>query len=112
MIFGFGETLVVHTRTRSGQDAYGNDVFTTTDTTLTNVPVWPAGATELVQGEDLTITGLYALLPAGSNVTAIDYVTRQRDGKRYEVDGEPGFYTSPFTGLDPGVRVHLTKVEG
>ena len=110
MIFGFGETVVLHTRTRTGEDAYGNDVFTTTDTTLEKVPVWPAGATELVQGQDTTITGLYALLPADTNVEAIDYVTVYGDD--YEVDGEPGRFASPFTGLNPGVQVHLTRIAG
>lgn len=110
MIFGFGETVVLHTRTRSGRDALGNDVFTKTDATLTNVPVWPAGAAELVQGEDVTITGLYALLPAGTDVSAIDSVTVY--GEDYEVDGQPARFASPFTGLNPGAQVHLTKIGG
>lgn len=117
MIFGFGETIVLHTRTRRTDadgkivtDDYGNDVFDTADTTLENVPVWPAGATELVQGQDTTITGLFALLPPDTNVEAIDSVTVY--GGSFEVDGEPGRYTSPFTGLNPGIEVHLTKVGG
>lgn len=109
MSFGFGETVTLITRTVTGQDGDGNDVYGSTPTTLTNVPVWPAGASELVQGQDTAITGLYALLPPGVDVSTVDAVSVY--GDTYEVDGQPGRYASPFTGLNPGVLVHLTEVK-
>lgn len=115
MIYAFGESVTLHSRTATGEDEYGNDVFTVTDTSLTNVPVWPRNSSELVQGEDLTIVGLQALLPAGTSVWSIDSLTVQTGayaGRSYEIDGEPGYYKSPFTGRDPGVLVNLTRITG
>ena len=42
MTFPFGQTVTLLTRSVSGRDAYGNDELTSTSTTLTGVPVWPA----------------------------------------------------------------------
>lgn len=108
--FTFGESVTLHTRGVTGQDGDGNDVYGDTATTLTNIPVWPRASSELTQGEDLLITGLSALLPADTSVRGIDKVTVYGDS--YEVDGEPGRYMSPFTGLEPGVLVNLTRVTG
>ncbi|WP_310962147.1 hypothetical protein [Nocardioides terrisoli] len=108
MVMPFGETVTLHTRSVLDQDADGNDVLYDVDTVLSGVPVWPAGGTELVQGQDTLISGLFALLPAGTDVSGIDSVTVY--GDEYEVDGEPGRFTNPFTGTDPGVQVHLTRV--
>lgn len=108
--YHFGETVTLHTRTVTGQDADGNDVYGDVTTVLTNVPVWPASATELVQGQDTILTGLYALLPAGTDASAVDRVTVYGDD--YEIDGQPERFRNAFTGSDPGVQVHLTRVEG
>lgn len=110
MNFPHGKTVTLVTRSVTGQDAFGNDVYTESSSDVAQVPVWPRGATELVQGQDTTITGLSALLPEWTNVAAIDAVIV--DGNRYEVDGEPGRFESPFTGLNPGVLVNLSRVAG
>jgi hypothetical protein len=106
----FGETVVLKSRTVTGQDADGNDVYGTTAATLEGVPVWPRNSSELVQGENLTIVGLSALLPPGTDASAIDVVTVY--GGDYEIDGEPGRYRSPFTNTEPGVLVNLTRISG
>lgn len=108
--FPFGETVVLHTRAVSGQDGDGNDVRSDAPTTLTGVPVWPRNSSELVQGQDTSIVGLTALLPAGTSVAGVDKVTVY--GDTYEVDGEAGHLISPFTGTNPGVLVNLTRVTG
>lgn len=111
-LFPTGERVELVARILADEpDADGNDVYTDETTPLSNVPVWPrGGGTELVQGQDTLITGLWALLPAGTDVSGIDAV-RVR-GLLYEVDGEPGVYGSPFTGLAPGVQVALTRITG
>lgn len=113
MQFPFGETVTLHTSGLTLQDEDGNDVSDPdwdVTTTLTGVPVWPRNASELVQGQDTLITGLSALLPAGTVVTAIDSVDVY--GQSYEIDGEPGIFQSPFTGTNPGVLVNLTRITG
>lgn len=108
--FGYGATVTLITRTKTSEDAFGNDVFTETQTDVAHCPVWPRTSTESTQGEDQTFVGLAALLPSDTNVTAIDAVVV--DGVRYEVDGEPARFTSPFTNLNPGIQVNLTRVTG
>lgn len=109
--FPFGQVVTLTTRVLADEpDADGNDVYIPTDTDIPNVPVWPRGASELVQGQDATITGLSCLLPPGADVSAIDAV--KVDDTPYEVDGEPRPYRDPFTGLDIGHQVDLTRVEG
>jgi len=110
MTFAFGEAVTLHGRTVTGQDSDGNDVYSDAPTTLTGVPVWPRSSTELVQGQDTLIVGLSALLPAGTDVSSVDRVTVY--GKDYDIDGEPGTFRSPFTNLDPGVLVNLTRATG
>lgn len=106
----FGQTVVLVTRTRSGEDAYGNDIFTPTAKTLRGVAVWPRSSVENVQGRDTVVTGLTALLPADTDASAIDKVTVY--GSDYEVDGDPNVYDSPLTGSNPGVVVNLRRVAG
>lgn len=110
MTFAFGETVTLNQRAVTGQDADGNDIYANTPTVVANVPVWPRNSSELVQGQDTLIIGLYALLPAGTDVEAIDSVTVY--GKDYSLDGEPGRYVSPFTGTSGGVQIALTRVTG
>jgi len=115
VIAPFTQQVTLVTRTVSGQDAYGNDVFTETSTVVDGCVVWPrdgngTSGNEQVQGKDMVIVGLSLLLPAGTVVTATDRIVV--NGLSYEVTGEPGHFSSPFTGLDPGVLVGLTRVTG
>lgn len=110
MTFPFGQDVTLVRRTVSGRDAYGNDVFTETQTAIPGCPVWPRSSTENVQAQDLTITGVAALLPAGTDVSAVDAVLIA--GLKYEVDGEPAVFVSPFTNLAPGVQLNLKRVTG
>lgn len=105
-----GHTVTLVTRTRSGVDSDGNDVLTETPTDVAGCVVWPRGSSELLQGQDTTIAGLWVLFPAGTTVTAIDAVIV--DGDTWEVDGDPEQHRSPFTGRSPGVVVALSKVRG
>jgi hypothetical protein len=53
--FGFGETVTLLSRTVSGRDADGNDVYTTVETPVPGSVFAPFGSTELIQGQDTTI---------------------------------------------------------
>ncbi len=108
-MFAHGEQVTVYVRTKTGEDGDGNDIYTAVPTVLDHVPIWPAGASEQVQGQELTITGSTALLPPGTDVDAIDFLVDEA-GDAYEVNGVPDRYRSPFTGLDPGVFVNLQRV--
>jgi hypothetical protein len=107
--FAHGAAVTVYVRTKTGEDGDGNDLYTAVPTKLDHVVIWPAGASEQVQGQDMTTTGATALLPVGTDVDAIDFLV-DAAGDAYEVNGTPDAYVSPFTGLDPGVFVNLQRV--
>jgi len=110
-VFNYGETVIHIGRTLTGaKDADGNDVYTNTETTYVNVPVWPTGSTEAVQGQDVVTTGITTLIPAGASVAATDQVRVY--GGLYDVVGDPGRFASPFTATTAGVEVHLKAVTG
>lgn len=110
MRFPFGETVTLHKREIVGEDDYGNDVIAETATPVPGVPVWPRTSAETVQARDQVVDGLWALLPAEHDPSAVDAVTVR--GRRYEVDGEPGRLLSPLTGTDAGYQVALRRVTG
>lgn len=98
-------------RTVAGQDAYGNDTYTTVTVSVDAVFA-PGGSTEVVNGQDLVVTQptVYLPLPAPA---ALDAVTV--DGQDYEVDGQPETWPpSPFSGWQPEypVVVRLRRVTG
>lgn len=103
-------TVTLVSRTRSGTDAYGNDTWTTTETAIGGCVVWPRTSSELVQGQDTVIVGLNLLAPAGTVIQPTDQV--KVAGTLYEVDGQPGDWTNPFTSWDAGVQVALKTVSG
>jgi len=109
MSFPYGDTVTLITRTKSGVDGDGNDVFTETSTDLANVPVWDPrfGNTELVQGQDTVFADLAMWLPYDVDVTAYDAVEVR--GVRYEVDGSPARFRSPFTGKS-GQQVNVNRI--
>ena len=108
MIFGFPETFTIHTRGVTGQDSDGNDVYGDTDATTTGAFA-PEGSTELIQGEDVTLTHPTLYLSDGAPVPkATDEVTVR--GTRYQIDGVPQVFHNPFTGAEPGPVVRLLKV--
>lgn len=110
MTFPFGQTVTLITRTVSGQDSYGNDVYTETTTDVTGA-FDPGTSAEAVQGQDLLTVQPTVYLPADVDVpSAVDAV--EIAGQRYEVDGSPNVYQSPFTGWRPGTVVRLRRVTG
>lgn len=109
MRYPFGDTVILHTGATTTDDR-GNEVFTWTDTTVTGCPVWPRNSSESVQAQDQRITGLWIMFPPEVPVTASDEVTVR--GVRYQIDGEPGLYSNPFTGTVAGYQVALTVVTG
>lgn len=108
MIFPFPETFTIHTRGVTGRDSDGNDVYGDTNTTTTGAFA-PEGSTELIQGEDVTLTHPTLYLSDGAPVPkATDEVTVR--GTRYQIDGVPQVFHNPFTGYEPGPVVKLLKV--
>lgn len=110
LVHGAGKSITVVTRTVTGRDALGNDIYTETSTQVDGCVVYPRGSTELVQGQDLVTDSLTALLPPGTAITATDRVIV--DGVTYEVDGQPSAWSNPFVSVADSLQVQLKVVTG
>jgi hypothetical protein len=108
--YGYGVTVTFHTRTASGKDAYGNTTYAETNVDVPNCGFDPGGSTELVQGQDMVRSQPTVYAPTGTVVGPIDQVTV--NGTRYDVDGSPNTYVSPFTGWATPVVIRLKGVTG
>lgn len=114
MGFPYGQTATLITRTVTGKDGDGNDVYGETTSTVQGAFA-PGGSAEYPQGAgssggDQVVTQPTLYLPGGTVLGAVDAV--EINGTRYEVDGDPLVWTSPFTGRQAGVQVPLKKVTG
>jgi hypothetical protein len=107
--FPYGQQITLITRTRSGQDTYGNDIYTESSTVVTGA-FNPGTSVELVQGQDLLTVQPTIYLPPDVQPQAIDAV--EVDGLRFDVDGDTNVWQSPFTGWQPGNVVKLKRVTG
>lgn len=110
MRYAAGEPVTVRRRIPAGLDEYGNAAFTDLSAVVPGCAFSPGLSAETVQGRDLTISQPIAYLPAGTAVAGIDGLTVR--GVRYEVDGVPNVWRSPFTGVTRGIEVRLKGVTG
>lgn len=110
MSFPYGQTVTVIGRSVSGQDAYGNDTYSETRTDITPCVVQTAGSVETIQFTDQVSDDLTIFLPFGTDLTAIDAV--EVGGVRYEVQGDPSEWTSPFSGHSAPIQIRATKITG
>lgn len=109
--FPHGETVTIVRPGPPTEDEYGNSVpGSPTEIDVPGAAVAPRTSTEDVQGRDQVIEGLNVWLPAGTQLRATDRM-RVR-GILYDIDGEAGTWSSPFTGFAGPVQASLTRVAG
>lgn len=107
--WAFAQTVTLITRTVTGQDAYGNDIYGETSTTAT-AAFNPGTSAEVVQGQDLVTIQPSLYLPPEVDPQPVDAV--EVGGQRFEVDGDTNVWQSPFTGWQPGNVLKLRRVTG
>ena len=99
----------------AGRDDFGNPLPGTRHT-ITGCVVAPRAGTETNAGvQQQVITGLAAYLPFGADIRAADIVELTEGrwaGTRWNVVGEVGDWSSPFTGWRAGAEVALERVTG
>lgn len=96
-------------RAVTGQDEYGNDIHGTVTVTIPNCSVQPRASTEDNNGRIQVISGVELYAPADPLITSSDVV--EFDGRRYEVEGDPGVWASP-NGVLRYQQVALRRVTG
>lgn len=115
-----GVTVTVTRRTRSGVDAYGNDVFTSATVTYDGCGWWPGSAGRNVAGtreygdaefRNQVTSRIQVMLPDAAVVGPDDLVTLP-DGSVWAVFGEGQQWQSQLTGSSSGIQVSLEKVDG
>lgn len=108
----FAETFTILSRTVTGQDADGNDVYTDAEVSTTGAFA-PTGSSELVQGQNTVIENdtIY-LAPGAPTPKPTDQIRRELTGDTYDIDGKPAVYLNPFTGDQPGAVLRLERVTG
>jgi hypothetical protein len=110
MSFPYGQTVTVVSRTVAGQDSYGNDTYTETKTDITPCVVQSSGSTETTQFTDQVSDSLTVFLPYGTSVQAI--YALEWNGIRYEVQGNPSQWQSPFSGHTSPIQVTAIRITG
>lgn len=114
MTYPFGFTCTFITRTLTGQDADGNDVYTDVPVPVPGCVFAPGGSTETLGNQDTVTDQPTVYAPTGTAVDAVSAVTIPGFGT-YEVDGSPNFWpANPMTGWQPpnSVVVKLKQVTG
>lgn len=94
----------------TGRDGWGNDQRTTTTTEVSGCAFIPGGTSENIEGTIQVTADAEVYMPAGTVVSPEDQILYQ--GVTYNVDGEPGTWTSPFTAVKGPVLVRLKVVTG
>jgi len=109
-MFPYGQTVTVINRTVSGKDTYGNDTYAEARTDIPDCVVQTSISSEQIEFTDQVSDGLTIFFPYGTDVDAIDAV--EYKGIRYEMQGNPSVWVSPFSGHTAPIQVSVTRITG
>lgn len=115
--FARGITVTVERDDPGGHDAYGDPVDSTpTSFTVDGCAVAPRESSEVEdRGRHGVIVGLTLYAPADAGLASTDVVViaaGDPNAGRWEIDGEPAVWVSPFTGWAPGTVAALRRATG
>lgn len=96
---------------RGGKDRYG-DTLPTTDHQVEGCIWAPTTSTEANDASVTTTTGLTLYAPYGADIRATDAVLLPGDAVPWYVNGDPFSWQNPFTALEAGTEVTLTRTKG
>lgn len=106
-----GQPVTLVRRAVSGQDARHNDVFTETSVSIPYCIIAPGASSEVTTGTEVVGSDVTVYFPDGTNVDANDAMILP-DGGKYEIQGNPNQWHSPFTGMTSFVEVRGRLVTG
>lgn len=110
-VFRAGQTVTFVSRKVTGQDDYGNDVYTEVSQFVSGCAIAPSTSSEDVQGTASVLTDVILYAPTNTDIGLFDAVILP-DGKRYRLTGTPNTWQSPFTGSVSYVQINLQAVTG
>lgn len=103
-----GETVTVERRTQ--RDRHGDTLPASTHI-VDGCVWWFESSDEDHDRRDQLVTRLQLAMPYGADITHRDIVVLPSGG-RFEVEGAPAPWRSPFTGWSPGLIANLVAVSG
>lgn len=124
MRFPYGETITIRRRQVAVdgdgevvRNAYGEAQYISADTVVEGCAVSPAGAMGqafsfegVAQRYSQTSTRYVVEFPAGTVADSDDKIIWR--GQVWEVEGEPGFTRSPFSGREGPVEAYIKRTTG
>lgn len=108
-----GETIVIRrgTAAASGRrNDGGTDWTDPVDTEVAGCLIAPRSTSENLDGRTGVIVGVTVYLPAWADITSADRLVIR--GELYDVNGEPGVWTSPGHPECDGIEVAAKRSEG
>ncbi len=108
----YGETITRLRREKVGEDRYNQPVYGDVPTELQGAGFDPGDATESLTagGAASSTTPTLYFYKSKPDIVRGDQI--QVRGVKYQVEGDPGVWVSPFTGQLAGTTVRLTRSEG
>ncbi|MEU5853944.1 hypothetical protein ABZ799_01330 [Nocardiopsis dassonvillei] len=106
----FLHPITVTVKRAGGRDREG-DPLPGTEHTIDGCAQYPQTSSEAATTGTTVITGRVLLAPYGADIRSEDRVILP-DGSEWAVDGDPGPWSSPLTGWQPGTQVALERVKG
>ena len=110
-ILPHGQPIIIVHRTKTGIDGRGNDILTETQETIDDCAFAAGSSSEEVAGTEEVATNVNVWFPDGTTITPIDAFILP-DGSKYEVQGSPNQFKSPWTGIVSYVEVQGRYVIG
>lgn len=110
MIVAFTHSITVTVERPGGLTRFG-DRLPAVSHQVRDCAFYPSNSTEDVTQRDTVVADGYLLAPYGADIKSSDIVLLP-GGNRYEVDGAPGSFASPYSSWTPGMRVNLRAVTG
>jgi hypothetical protein len=105
-----GVTVTLVRRSVSGQDEFGNDVYTETTEDVQPCSIQQGSSRENLSFTDQVITGVIVFIPYGTDLTYLDAIIY--NGVKFEVAGDPDVWVSPWSGNTAPIRVYANVVKG
>jgi len=106
----FPYSVTVTASRPAGTDRHGDPLLAATHT-VEGCAWAPRSSAEQHDTGNSVIVGRTLYAPAGADISPVDTVTFP-DGSRWQVEGDVGDWTSPFTGWAAGIEVALRRVSG
>lgn len=104
------QTITGQRRVQTGENRYGNPIYTTEEVTLTGCSFQPTDDTqETHDAQDQVVSRWKLFAPPTTDLTSLDYVTVA--GANYEFDGQVMLWPGP-DGQPHHVEAYLKLVEG